>query len=166
MNSIAVNKRKVLTYGALIIVLQMIIFAVLWTNPIVKDLMMPFAAHSAVKNYDFIGGEENWKLARLLFHIVFMILSINIYIVLCRSIPGGMVVKGIYFGSLIALFRFVPEAFNTWTLVVYPDFLIALRLLLGSASFLIFGVLVSVVLEKSKAIVFYDDGSQSKLQGS
>lgn len=153
MCSIEINKKKLLVYGVAIIFLQLIVFSILWANPFVKDLMAQFSSHTAVKSYDFIGGEINWKLARLLFHVGFMILSIYIYIVLCRSIPGGVVLKGVYFGALIGFFRFIPEAFNTWTLVAYPETLIMLRLLLGFLSFLIFGVLVSVFLEKSKAIV-------------
>jgi len=153
MYSIEVNRKKVVAYGAAIIFLQMIVFSILWANPLVIDLLAQYASHPAVKSYEFIGGEQSWKLARMLFHIGFMSICIYFYIALCRSIPGGVILKGVYFGTLIGFLRFIPEAFNLWTLVAYPETLIMLRLLLGFVSFLIFGMLVSVVLEKSKAIV-------------
>lgn len=153
MHTIVVHRKKTIAYGAVIIFLQMIVFSILWANPFVKDLLDQFSTHPSVKTYDFIGGEDNWKLARMLFHVAFMAVAIYIYTLLYSAIPGGPWLKGVYFGILIGILRFIPEAFNTWTLVAYPDVLILLRLVLGLVSFTIFGVLVSVILKKSSSIV-------------
>lgn len=153
MSHIRVNQNRVLVFSIAVIGVQMIIFAILWANPIVSDLMVKFADHPSVKTYDFIGGEGAWKLARMLFHVAFMSVSIYVYLRLYPALPGGLWLKGASFGALISFFRFVPEAFNLWTMVAYPDPLILLRLILGVVSFLVFGVLVSVIFEMSGAIV-------------
>lgn len=153
MSNIRVNRNRVFIVSIAVIAVQIVIFSILWANPVVSGLMAEFANHPSVKTYEFIGGESTWKLMRMLFHVAFMGLSIWVYLRLYPALPGGLWLKGASFGALIGFFRFVPEAFNLWTMVAYPEPLILLRLILGVVGFLVFGVLVSVIFEKSGAIV-------------
>lgn len=89
----------------------------------------------------------------MFFHIAFMAVSIWIFLLLYDCLPHGMWKKGLGFGALIGFFRFIPETFNLWSMIIYPEVLIILRLVLGMLSFMIFGVLVSIVLKKFGAIV-------------
>ena len=152
MQRIKIHKRKLLILSLVIIFLQMLVFSVLWNIPYIKELMLEYNTHPAIKSYDFIGGEQNWKLARMLFHIGFILGSIYIYTRLYSALPKGILSKGLFFGAVIGFFRFIPEAFNTWTLVDYPETLILIRLLLGVSSFVLFGLIVSILLDKGNAI--------------
>ena len=148
-----INYKRLVVWGGVIIFLQMLIFSVLWANPFVKGILSQFSTHSSIKTYEFIGGEENWKIARLVFHIMFMAVCMCIYLAVQRVIPGTVLIKGAIFGLIISIIRFVPESFNTWTLIEYPWQLVLLRLINGFTSFILFGVLVSVIFERSKVIV-------------
>ena len=147
-----VNYKRLVACGGAVVLLQLLIFSVLWANPFVKDIMSQFSAHPAIKTYEFIGGEENWKIARLMFHIIFMAFCMYIYLAVERIIPGTTLIKGAIFGLVISTIRFVPESFNLWTLVEYPLQLISLRLINGFISFILFGVLVSVIFERYNVI--------------
>ena len=109
MHSIGVNIQKVIACSIAIIILQIVVFSILWSNPFVKQILAPYATDPAIKGYDFIGGEQNWKLIRLLFHVGFMSLCIYVYIVFLPAIPGNFVLKGVYFGSLIGFLGLYPK---------------------------------------------------------
>ena len=54
-----VNKKKVVIFGILLIIIQLTVFYILWMNPIVKEISAQAALHPSVKPYDFVGGVDN-----------------------------------------------------------------------------------------------------------
>ena len=89
---------------------------------------------------------------RTLFHVLYLSACIYLYILFYRSIPGSGWNKRLIFGLIIGVMKHTPEAFNQWTLIVYPGQLILLQLINGVLSLVIFGALLAIILEKSESI--------------
>ncbi|MFC1750189.1 hypothetical protein ACFL2V_15420 [Pseudomonadota bacterium] len=152
MKTIQVENKKAFIFGALIILVQMAVYSALWLNPYIDAISAQFADNPAVKPYDYFGGLDNWMRLRTLYNVVFLAILIKIFLMFYSNIPGKGWIKGIYFGLIISLIKVLPEAFNKWTLIVYPDELILLQLINGSIGLVVFGVLVSTIFHKFSVI--------------
>lgn len=128
--------------------MQMGIFSALWLNPFVEGISAQFADHPSIKPYAYFGGIDNWMQLRTLYNIALLAILIKLYLMFYSNIPGAGWVKGLCFGLMISLIKTVPEAFNKWTLISYPDELILIQLINGSLGSIIFGVLVATLFEK------------------
>lgn len=148
MASTLINTKRAFVIGALIIVMQMGIFSALWLNPFVEGISAQFADHPSIKPYAYFGGIDNWMQLRTLYNIALLAILIKLYLMFYSNIPGAGWVKGLCFGLMISLIKTVPEAFNKWTLISYPDELILIQLINGSLGSIIFGVLVATLFEK------------------
>ena len=89
---------------------------------------------------------------RTIFNIIFLAILIKFFLMFYDNIPGTGWKKGITFGLIISLIKVVPEAFNKWTLIVYPNELILVQLINGVIGFVIFGIVISTVYQKFKVI--------------
>jgi len=139
------DKKKTISWGVVAIFLQMAIYYAIWMNPYVSAISLQFSDHPAVKPYDYFGGLENWMTIRTLYNIVILAILIKLFLLVYTKIPGVGWQKGVYFGLTISLIKVVPEAFNKWTLIVYPNELIYLQLINGTIGFTLFGILIAVI---------------------
>ncbi|NOZ51907.1 MAG: hypothetical protein GXP08_02005 [Gammaproteobacteria bacterium] len=152
MKQIIVNYKKAVLWSTLVIIFQMFVFYLLWANPIVKEISAQFIHHPSIKPYEFVGGLDNWVMLRTIFHIVFLSSFIYLYLFFYKIMPGKGWKKGLYFGLLIGALTHIPEAFNQWTLIIYPSQLILLQLTNGAIALAIYGILVAVVFQKMNII--------------
>jgi hypothetical protein len=75
-----------------------------------------------------------------------------LYLVLYNGLPGTGWRKGLFYGGMLALIKAVPEAFNQWTLFVYPEQLILIQLFNTCVGLVLFGIYMSVLFEKFNVI--------------
>lgn len=144
---IEINIKKAVLWGSAAILIQMVFFYVIWMNPFVNDISVQFASHPSVKPYEYFGGLDNWMRLRTLFLLVFLSFTIVVFLVFYTNIPGNGWKKGFYFGLLLSLIKAFSDAFNKWTLIVYPNELISLQLVNGVISYVFFGVVVAFLYE-------------------
>jgi len=144
--------KKLLILGSLIIILQMCIYSLLWMNPWVKDLTQSFNQHASVKPFEYFGGVNNWMIIRTLYHIIFHALFIALFIRFYHCIPGYHWKKGLYFSLFVCAIKTIPEAFNKWTLIAYPETLIILQLINNVIGLVIFGIILAICVEKFSII--------------
>ena len=147
-----INTKKAVLWGAVLIVLQMIIGNMLYMNPIVANINKQFEGHPSIKSFDFLGGLGNWILLTMVFGIFLMIVWIFLYKLLFLSLPGKGWIKGLYFGVIIGFVKSVPEAFNQWMVINYPTPLILVQLFNTFISLVIFGALLGFFFSKFKVI--------------
>ena len=133
--------------GVLIILLQIGVYSAIWLNPYVNGISLQFADHPAVKPYEYFDGLHIWMRLRAVYNVIFLAVLIKIFLMFYSNIPGSGWRKGIYFGCIISLIKVVPEAFNKWTLIVYPNELIILQLING-----IIGFMSSIIYKKFNVI--------------
>jgi len=143
MNDMKIDNKKIAIWGAIIILLQMGVYSAIWLNPYVSSIFLQFADNPAVKPYDYFGGLDNWIQIRMIYNVIFLAVLIKVFLMFYENIPGSGWKKGVCFGLIITLVKTVPEAFNKWTLIVYPEELIILQLVNGALGLVIFGVLVA-----------------------
>lgn len=149
---VQVDALKAIIWGFVAIFLQMCIYYIIWMNPFVKGLLLQFSNDPSVKPYDYFGGLENWVQLRALYNIVLLAILIKLYLMFYTNIPGTGWLKGMCFGLIIVIIKVIPEAFNKWTLIVYPNELIVLQLVNGMIGFVIFGIVVSTIYKYFKVI--------------
>lgn len=147
-NGIQLNAKNTVVWGAIIIVLQMGIFYIIWMNPFVNEISLKFANNPAVKPYEYFGGLSNWMTIRTIYNIFLLAIVFKVFLMFYNNIPGHGWKKGLNFGFIISLLSVIPAAFNKWTLIVYPGELIVLQLVNGIIGVTIFGVLAAVVSQK------------------
>lgn len=147
-----VNTKKVFLWGAIIIIIQMIIGNVFYMNPIVAEVNKQFAGHVSIKSFDFVGGLGNWIFITMLFGILLMIFWIVLYRFCYSCLPGKNWIKGLVFGLVIGIIKSVPEAFNQWMTINYPTPLIIVQLVNTFLSLVIFGSLLGFFFAKFNVI--------------
>lgn len=147
-----VDKKKATLWGAVTIVIQLVVGNILWMNPIVANLNKQFEGHPSIKSFDFLGGMTNWVLVTFLFGIFLSIVFIVLYPMLYAKLPGEGWSKGLAFGAILAFIKAVPEAFNQWMVIVYPWELIVLQLVNTVLGLLIFGTILGALFRKFKVI--------------
>jgi len=151
-NNINVNQLKAIIVGALAILLQMGFFYIIWMNPFVNDISLQFADHPAVKPYEYFGGLDNWMRLRTIYLILMLSLMIKVFLMFYTNLPGKGWQKGIYFGLILSIIKVIPDAFDTWTLIVYPNELIILQLINGSIGYVFFGLMISFLYHRFNVI--------------
>jgi len=151
-NKVQIDALKAVIWGFVAIFLQMGIYYIIWMNPFVKDILLQFSNNPSVKPYEYFGGLENWMQLRALYNIVLLAILIVLYLMFYTNIPGTGWLKGMCFGLIIGIVKVIPEAFNKWTLVVYPNELIVLQLVNGIIGFVIFGIVVSTIFKYFKVV--------------
>ena len=150
---IKINPKKAVLWGAVLIILQMIIGNILYMNPIVAQINKQFEGHPSIKSFDFLGGLGNWIILTMVFGIFLMIIWIFLYKLFYSSLPGKGWIKGLYFGIIIGFIKSVPEAFNQWMVIDYPTPLILVQLFNTFISLVIFGALLGFFFSKFKVII-------------
>ena len=151
-NRIKINSQKAFIWGTVAIFIQMCVYYVIWMNPYVNDISLQFGSHPSVKPYEYFGGLQNWMQLRTLYLIIMLAVLIKIYLMFYSNIPGNRWQKGLWFGSALGVVKVIPGAFNTWTLVVYPNELIQLQLINGIVGYILFGVIVSTIFNHFNVI--------------
>lgn len=144
-NSIRIDGKKAVIWGFVAIALQMGVYYAIWMNPYVNDISLQFADHPTVKPYDYFGGLDNWMQMRTLYNIVILAILIKLFLIFYTNIPGNGWQKGLWFGLMLGVIKVIPSAFNTWTLVVYPDELITLQLINGVIGYVAFGIIIAAI---------------------
>jgi len=143
---------KVVILGGIIILAQLAVYSILWLNPYVESITAQFTNSPSVKSYEYFGGLDNWMKLRTIYNAVILALLIKLFLMFYEKLPGTGWVKGIWFGLIISAIKVIPEAFNKWTLIVYPDQLILLQLVNGTLGLVIFGLLLSTVFLKAGVV--------------
>jgi len=143
-----IDSKKTVIWGAIIILLQMGVYSAIWLNPYVNSISLQFSENPGVKPYDYFGSLDNWMQIRTIYNVIFLAVLIKVFLMFYENIPGSGWKKGVYFGLIITLIKAVPEAFNQWTLIVYPEELIILQLVNGALGLVIFGVLIATTYDK------------------
>ncbi|MDH5219180.1 MAG: hypothetical protein OEX19_15860 [Gammaproteobacteria bacterium] len=151
-NDIEVDRKKAVIWGSLAILLQMAFFYAIWMNSFVADISIRFSDHPSVKPYEYFGGLDNWMFLRTVFLITMLAIMIKIFLILYSSLPGVGWKKGLYFGLMLGIIKAIPDAFNKWTLIVYPNELITLQLINGVIGYVFFGIIVSVLFHQFSVI--------------
>ena len=146
------HSKKIVLLGAIAILIQMVVFSLLWLNPWVKSITDQVATHPNLKSYGAFGGVNNWMMLRTTFLVAFSALYIYLFVMLYSSIPGQGWLKGVVFGLTMGVIKNVPEAFNQWTLIVYPHEQVLLQLVNGIVGFAIFGLIMALLFNKFGAI--------------
>jgi len=139
-----INRTKAVIIGAILIVLQMGFYYVIWMNPFINGISLEFANHPSIKPYEYFGGLDNWMQLRTVYLIIMLAIFIIIYLILYRCLPGSGWIKGLWFGILLSIVKVIPGAFDTWTLIIYPNELIVVQLINGILGYLFFGVMVAL----------------------
>ena len=143
---IQVNGPKALVFGALAILFQMGFFYIIWMNPFVNEISIEFSNHPSVKPYEYFGGIDNWMRLRTVYLVLMLAIMIKVFLMFYTNLPGSNYwKKGISFGLFLSIVKSIPEAFSTWTLIVYPNELIILQLVNGIIGYVFFGVMISVL---------------------
>jgi len=146
-NNIQVHTTKAVILGIIAILLQMGVYYIIWMNPFVNDISLQFADHPTVKPYEYFGGLDNWMQMRTVYLVIMLAILIKIYLMFYTNIPGTGWQKGMWFGLILGIIKVIPNAFNTWTLIVYPNELILIQMVNGVIGFIIFGVIVSTTYD-------------------
>lgn len=89
---------------------------------------------------------------RTIFNIFILAVLAALFLMFYEKIPGKGWEKGVWFGLIISVVKVFPEAFNKWTLVVYPNELIILQFVNGCLGLIIFGVMLAVLFQKMAVI--------------
>lgn len=154
MNSgdVVIDKKKAIIWGLIAIILQMGIFSALWLNPIVSGINDQFINDPAVIPYEYFGDLDEWMKIRTIYNIFILAVLVNLFLMFYEKIPGKGWVKGIWFGLIISTVKVFPEAFNKWTLVVYPNELILLQFVNGYVGLIIFGVMLAILFRRMSVI--------------
>jgi len=156
-NAVRINNKKAVIWGTVAILLQMGFYYIIWMNPFVNEISNTFADHPTVKPYEYFGGLDNWMQLRTLYLIVMMAIIIKIYLIFYSNIPGNYWQKGLLFGFILSILKSIPDAFNTWTLIVYPGELILLQMINGVIGYLFFGVMLSTLYYYFKVVELPDE---------
>lgn len=147
-----IDTKKAFTWGAVVIIIQMGVFYVIWMNPFVNEISIQFSNDTAVKPYEYFGGMDNWMQIRTIYNVVLLAVVFGIFLMFYTNIPGNGWKKGANYGLILSLLSVIPAAFNKWTLIVYPNELIILQLVNGIIGVIVFGILSSLVCQKFSII--------------
>jgi len=134
------NKGKIVISGFLTILVQMAYGNVLYMNPLIAGYYEKYAEHPSMKSFDFIGGINNWILTNMLFGLFFMSFLVFMFSIIYSSLPGKGVTKGLFYGLFIATIKSVPESFNMWMLIDYPNSLILIQFINSFINITLFGL--------------------------
>lgn len=146
------NTKKTVLWGAIVILLQMVLSNLLYMNPIVSKINKHFEGHSSIKTFDFFGGLGNWLTLTMIFGILLMIFWIFLYQKVYNYLPGKGITKGLFFGTIIGLIKSVPEVFNQWMVINYPLPLILVQLFNTFIGLVLFGGLMGFFFKKFNVI--------------
>ena len=147
-----INYKKAILWGAVVLIVYMLIGNLFYLNPVVMDIFQQYEGHSSIKPMDAFGGMSNWITLNACFSILYIVFLIILYVKLYESIPGRGWIKGISYGIIIGLVKAIPEAFNQFMVFNYPTELILVQLIIAILSILIFGILLSVIFNRFKVI--------------
>jgi len=67
-------------------------------------------------------------------------------------LPGEGIVKGLAFGTVIGLIKSVPEAFNQWMVINYPEPLILVQMFNTFTGLVLLGCLIGFFFKKFNVI--------------
>ena len=152
-NIIQINSFRAVIWGGIAILLQMGFFYIIWMNPFVNGISAEFSNHPSVKRYEYFGGLDNWMRLRTVYLILMLSIMIKIFLMFYTNLPGSNYwKKGVSFGIFLSIIKSIPDAFSTWTLIVYPSELIILQLVNGVIGYIFFGVMVSTIFHYSSVI--------------
>ncbi len=149
---IKINYKKVLIYGFLVLIIDMIIGNILYLNPFVSETYKNFEGHASLKPIESFGSIGKYITITMLFSVFFVAFLIFIFLLFYINIPGKRWQKGLYFGILVALLKAVPEAFNQYMNINYPGQLILIQLLNTFIGLILFGIYLEIIFRKSKTI--------------
>ena len=152
MSEFVVDRKRAVIVGSVVILIQMGVYSALWLNPYVAGITGLFENSPSVRSYEYFGGVDNWMLIRTIYNVLILAILIKIFLMFYEKIPGSGWIKGVWFGFIISMIKVFPEAFNKWTLIVYPDELIILQFVNGLLGLVIFGILLSTVFTKMGVI--------------
>lgn len=148
-----INYQKALLWGAIVLIIHMLIGNLFYMNPFVMDIFQRYEGHPTMKSMEVFGGMSNWIILNAGFSVLYIVFLIILYCTIYESIPGKSWVKGISYGVLIGLIKAVPEAFNQFMVLNYPAELILVQLVIAILGLIIFGILLYVFFNKFKVIV-------------
>lgn len=148
-----INYRKALLWGAVVLMLHMLIGNLFYMNPVVMDIFQRYEGHPTMKPVQVFGGMSNWIMLNAGFSVLYIIFLIILYSSLYESIPGKSWIKGLSFGLIIGLVKAIPEAFNQFMVFNYPTELILVQLVIAILGLIIFGILLWMFFNKFKVIV-------------
>lgn len=151
-----VNVLRAVLGSAGAILLNMIFGNLLYMNPLVSGTFEQFKLHPGIRPVEYFGGMGNWLGLTMGFGLFLEILVIFLFILLYQGIPSQGWKKGLVFGLIIGFLRSVPEAFNQFMLVNYPEILILIQLMNTFIGYIIFGLILGIIFDKAKVITMED----------
>lgn len=149
-----INYKKAVLWGAIVLIIYMLIGNLFYLNPVVMDIFQQYEGHPSMKPMDAFGGMSNWIILNACFSILYIVFLIILYVKLFESIPGKGWIKGISYGIILGLVKAIPEAFNQLMVFNYPTELILVQLVIAILSLIIFGILISVAFNKFRVITY------------
>jgi hypothetical protein len=147
-----INVLRAVLGGAGVILLNSVFGNLLYMNPLVSGIFAQFKDHPGIRPMEYFGGMENWLGLTMGFGLFLEIFVIILFVLLYQGIPFTKWRKGLAFGTIIGVLRAVPEAFNQWMLVNYPEPLILVQLVNTFLGYIILGFLIGIIFDKAKVI--------------
>jgi len=86
--------------------------------------------------------------AGLLFDVLNGFILVTVFMVIQEGLPGGLIVKGIYFGFIVGLFRVLMNAFSSYVMYNIPPTLLIYSSLVWYVEIIVLGVLTSLVYQR------------------
>lgn len=149
------NYKGIILAGLISFLINMMVGNALWMNPYVKGVFENFLGHPSLKPVEQMGGLSNFLLLTFGFGLILIIFFIYLYVVLYNGIPGtNWFNKGLFFGLMLASIKAVPESFNQWTVLNYPDILIIIQLINTIIILVLFGIYLAFFIKIFKGIQY------------
>ena len=145
-----INKKRFFLWGAIVLVVELVIGNLLYFIPIVSNIYKRYEGHPSTKTMDYFGGLNNWLFINMVFSIVFIVIMLCFWLLIYKRLPSNIFGSGILFGLILWVIKALPEAFNQWMLFIYPTQLIITQLVVTLVSLLIFGLSTSFFFKKMK----------------
>ncbi len=144
---------KAVVWGAVILVIDMIIGNLLYMNPVTAGIYKAYEGNPVMKTVDDFGG-IGWYVglnmgAGVFIVIVYLLLYLAVYSVL----PENKIAAGLIFGAAIVLVKVLPKAFNQFMLFHYPVKLIVTQAVNSSISSMLFGLYTSGIYQITGTVV-------------
>lgn len=148
-----INYKKVILYGLVVLIIDMLIGNLLYMNPYVSGVFESYKGHPSIKPIESFGGIGNYITLTMIFGIILFIFLVVLYLVLYNSLPGKGWIKGLSFGIMVGFLKAVPEAFNQFMNINYPVDLIYIQLFNTFFGLILFGLYLDFIFRKTKTII-------------
>lgn len=147
-----IDVKRALLSGLIILIIYQVIGNLLYMNPIVMDIFQLFENHPSSKSMDYFGGQGNWIMINSVFSILFTIAHLILFLLLYNSLPGNKIIKGLFYGLIVIVISIIPESFNLFMTINYPTLLIKVLFVNHVISYLLLGLIMTLVYNKMKAL--------------